>query len=696
MNRRTTAKKGRAAGEDVDATEKVASNDQVTRAADEAEVVQDGRLLDFISGTREMKDTPKEQVRQRIARALFHEYGISVEDMEADFSVSVGGRRRHVDIGIFRPGQPHAQENLRRVVICRPEPTQNKRGAVKMRDYDQAAKDLEEIKPFFEEVDSCQYGLWTNGLEFFFLKKKATKFQIDAEPIGDWPPGDESIGTRDVFSYARARRADPEMLRTAFRRCHNFIHGNEGMPKDAAFWQFLYLIFCKMHDERAARNRRHFWAGPQEQFTDAGRKEIQKRIQPLFREVKQEYKGIFRESDEITLSPRALAFMVSELAKYEFTRIDVDAKGAAYQEIVGTNLRGDRGQYFTPRGAIRLVVQILDPKEDERILDPACGTGGFLVATLAHMMDRLREAAKIRAEAETSEEFESLHARLRKFATNQLFGCDFDPFLIRASQMNMVMAGDGKGHLYHLNSLEFPNGHLAGVKSAERHIKLGTMDVVMTNPPFGSEIPITDESILKEYELAHGWEKVDDGSFRNTGRLQGSVAPEVLFIERCLTWLKPGGRMGIVLPNGILGNPAAEYIRYWILRNAWVLASVDLPVETFIVEANVNILTSLLFLKKKPPEVINREAMRGKRNDYPVFMAVAEKVGFDRRGNTLFKRSPIGEELTTDVEEVETITVGGRKVARTLRRKAKILDDDLPVIAERYRAFRRENREPGT
>jgi type I restriction enzyme M protein len=657
--------------------------------------VQDGRILDFISGTAELKDTPKEQVRQRIARALFHEYSISVEDMEGDYSVSVGGRRRRIDIAIFRPGQPHEQQNLRRVVVCRPEPIQAKRGAVKMRDYTQAAKDLEEIKPYFEEIDSCQYGLWTNGLEFFFLKKKATKFQVDAEPIGDWPPGDESIGTRDVFSHARARRADPEMLRTAFRRCHNFIHGNEGMPKDAAFWQFLYLIFCKMHDERSARDSRKFWAGPQEQFTDTGRKEIRKRIVPLFEDVKHEYKAIFRDSDEITLSPRALAFMVSELSKYEFTRIDVDAKGAAYQEIVGTNLRGDRGQYFTPRGAIQLAVQVLDPKENERILDPACGTGGFLVATLAHMMSRFREDAKVRAGAESSEEFESLHARLRKFATNQLFGCDFDPFLIRASQMNMVMAGDGKGHLYHLNSLEFPDGHLNGLKSAQRHIALGSMDVVMTNPPFGSEIPITDENILKNYDLAHVWEKLEDGGFRNTGRLHGSVAPEILFIERCLDWLKPGGRTGIVLPDGILGNPAAEYIRWWILRNAWVLASVDLPVETFVVEANVNILTSVLFLKKKPAALVKREALSGSQ-EYPVFMAVAEKVGFDRRGSKLYKRSPEGEELSKDVEEIETITVGRRKVIRTLRRKAKIIDDDLPVIANRYRGFRRDYPEPGT
>ena len=195
----------------------------------------------------------------------------------------------------------------------------------------------------------------------------------------------------------------------------------------------------------------------------------------------------------------------------------MDAKGAAYQQIVGTNLRGDRGQYFTPRGAIRLVVEILDPKEDERLLDPACGTGGFLVAALAHRIDKLREEERISAETETSEEFESLNRRLRRYAAKQVFGCDFDPFLIRASQMNMVMAGDGKGHLYHLNSLEFPEGHLDGVKPARRAARLGSIDVVMTNPPFGSAIPITDENILRPFQLAHLWERSGDGGFATPG-----------------------------------------------------------------------------------------------------------------------------------------------------------------------------------
>ncbi|HCZ13080.1 MAG TPA: restriction endonuclease subunit M, partial [Candidatus Accumulibacter sp.] len=150
-------------------------------------------------------------------------------------------------------------------------------------------------------------------------------------------------------------------LRTAFRRCHNYIHGNEGMPKDAAFWQFLYLIFCKMHDERSSGEQRVFWAGPYEPFSPEGQKEIRRRIVPLFEKVKHAYPDLFKGNEEITLSDRALAFIVSELSRYDFARTDVDAKGAAYQEIVGTNLRGDRGQYFTPRGAIRLVIQMLAP-----------------------------------------------------------------------------------------------------------------------------------------------------------------------------------------------------------------------------------------------------------------------------------------------------------------------------------------------
>lgn len=672
-----------------------------TSTADDADAIEDGKVLDYITG-KPVAENDKERVRQRIARALFHEYGISVDDMEPDFKVKVDGSNKKIDIAIFESGAEHMAENVRRLVVCQKELKLGDRGAYKMRDHEQAAKDLELLKDAMAACENCKYGLWTNGLEFFFFRVDRKRFDSKFIPIGDWPLSDESIGTRDVASHAKLRRADPEMLRTAFRRCHNFIHGNEGMPKDAAFWQFLYLIFAKMHDERKPNDARRFWAGRfekngqliDEQFDPAGQKAIRERIKPLFDEVKKKYSTVFRGNEEITLSDRALAFMVSELAKYDFGRTDVDAKGAAYQEIVGTNLRGDRGQYFTPRGAIKLMVSILDPKPNDRVFDPACGTGGFLTATLAHLAHKFQEERGIEPGAESTQDLVSIQARLGDFVKKNLFGADFDPFLVRAAQMNAVMASNAEANIFNINSLEFPAGHLPGIADAKKLAELGSMDVVMTNPPFGSDIPITDANILKHFELAHAWEKQSDRDYKNTGRLRASVAPEVLFVERAIDWLRSGGRLGIVLPSGMLGNAGDEVIRWWILRHCHVLAIVDLPVESFIAEAGVNILTSLVFLKKKTHAEVQADDL-GRSNDYRIFMAIAENVGVNRRGVTIYKRGPDGDELTTEIEKVERVRTNGSFVERRLRRREKVVDDDLPLIAAAYKEFRRKNPEPG-
>lgn len=669
--------------------------------------LEEGKLLDYITNDP-VKDTAKEQVRQRIARALFHEYGISVEDMVPDFKMKVDGRSKSIDIAIFDPGAKKTPENLRRVVICDKEPKTGSKGAYKMRDHKQAEKEFGLLYAVMgqQEAEGCRWGLWTNGLDFFFFEKEMTKFDVKFHPRGDWPMADGTLGSRTVASAAQLRRADRDMLLTAFRRCHNYIHGNEGMPKDAAFWQFLYLIFAKLHDERRPKDQPpRFWAGMfekqvgakkqfvDEQFDPEGQAAIRARIIQLVTEVAKKYKDtVFRDNPpRITLSDRALAFIVGELAKYDLGRTALDAKGAAYQELVKHNIRGDRGQYFTPRGPVDLMVEMLNPKPNERVMDPACGTGGFLVSTLKHIDRCLHNEANVPSGEESTDDFLSIQDRLIDFVEHNLFGADFDPFLVRAAQMNILMASNGQAQVFNMNSLEFPAGYLQGVSAAKATANLGTMDVVMTNPPFGSDIPINDPSILRHYELAHTWERTDTGGFRNTGRLQGSVAPEVLFIERCLDWLKPGGRAGIVLPDGILGNPGDEYIRWWLLRRCWVLASVDLPVEVFVWEANVNILTSLLLLKKKSEEVIRAEDL-GQQSDYPVFMAVAENVGFDRRGNLIYKRTPDGEDVVEDVEYRERIRVSGTSVERILRRKAKVIDDDLPAIAAAYIRFVQENR----
>ena len=656
------------------------------------ETLKEGEIMDFITG-KPVKDTPKERIRQEVARQLIFEYQIAPESMATDFRLTVEGKSRKLDIAIFEAGKDHDLETLVRAVVCRPAPNVGRKGVVKIRDFKQAETDLEELKGIMISADACEWGLWTNGLERFFLRREKRRFEYKFHPHGDWPMADGTMTTPDMHAETYVRPGEENALRRAFQRCHNFIHGNEGMPKDAAFWQFLYLIFAKMWDEKKNRGaKRQFFALPTEPFDDEGRMKIRARIKPIFEAVKKQYPTLFRANDEITLSDRALAYMVMELARYNFSRSDVDAKGAAYQEIVGSNLRGDRGQYFTPRRAVDLVVRILDPKPDEIAADIACGTGGFLVSILAHQLRRFREEYKRDLGDQT---MDGILDRLQDYARNKLFGADFDPFLVRAATMNVLMAANVEGNIFHMDSLAFPKSHLQGNDVAKQKIPFGSIDVLMTNPPFGSEIPITEPAILENNPLAIRSVKNKNGEWEEQVNRHNAVAPEILFISQAVKWLKPGGRMGIVLPNGILGNPGDEPVRTWILRHCWVLACVEVPVEAFIVEANVGILTSLLFLKKKTDAEMFAEA-QGHVHEYPIFMAVAEKAGVDRRGNVLYKRNPDGTEKLVTKMVTETVKLNGHTVTRQRKIVEPEIDDDFPIIGDAYEEFRRHNPLPGS
>src|SRR2546430_2020158 len=265
-----------------------------TETAEEGAPDTDDRIEDFIKDGELLKRTPIEEVRQRTARALEYEYHLSPDDMERDFPVRVTdaeGKKRlkRASIAIFDRGQPHTAQHLRRVVICRPEPRNGARGVTKIKDHKQADKELGELWDLMQAVPSCEHGMWTNGLDLFFLRKERSRFEDRPKPTVDWPPAEDYAATELVESEIRLRAADQYMLRTAFRRCHNFIHGNEGMPKDAAFWQFLYLIFAQMYDERHNRHRRRFYAPPGEPFDERGPKEVRDRVQPLFDAAKLEY-----------------------------------------------------------------------------------------------------------------------------------------------------------------------------------------------------------------------------------------------------------------------------------------------------------------------------------------------------------------------------------------------------------------------
>ncbi|MGY1948301.1 methylation-associated defense system DNA methyltransferase MAD2 [Nocardia asiatica] len=676
--------------------------DEVKDQRTTVDSLADDEIIDYITGDP-VKMRGNEEVRQEIARALFHEYGISVDDMARDFPIPIqvqGGRnsRKKADIAIFKPGTVHHLDNLQRVVVCKPKPKAG-RTATKIRTFQQAQQDLEELEVLLgtEKTPNAEYGMWANGIDFFFLHKVTSRFGAKFEPLANWPVAPDSVGTRSVASTAKLRRGEAAMLRTAFRRCHNYIHGNEGMQKDTAFWQFLYLLFAKIHDERTVKRTGQaprFYALHHEPFDGDGQKAIAARIKDLFTEVKTTYPH-FGNRDEITISPAAQAFIVGELASYDLSGTDMDVKGIAYQELVGTNLRGDLGQYFTPKGAVELMVDILEPKEHEIVLDPACGTGGFLRETLHHLLEQWKKQDGTVGLPDTEEQIQ----RLAAFTDRNLFGADFDQNLVRATTMSlMTLTGGTGGNVYHMDSLKFPFGDLAGNDRAQQRIPLGTVDVLMTNPPFGTDIKVEDPKTLNQYRegVARSWTRNRETGELEPGRSEvTAMSPEQLFIQRAVDWVRPGGRIGIVLPNGILSNPGPtdEAIRRWILDNCWVLASIELPVETFIVEANVNILTSLVFLKKKTDAERMAASMGGAVDDYSVFMAVAEKVGVDRRGNPLYRRSPDGELILATHEEVERIPINGRHVTRRLVRKGPIPDNDLPVIAQKYHEFRRMHEE---
>jgi len=268
----------------------------------------------------------------------------------------------------------------------------------------------------------------------------------------------------------------------------------------------------------------------------------------------------------------------------------------------------------------------------------------------------------------------------------------------------MILNNDGHGNILSFNSLEYPLmlGRASVVQlrreytdqpQAERpdpvrarlDAHLGTFDFVFTNPPFGAKIPVDEPRILAQFDLAHRWSQDHEGRWVKGPDFHKRVAPEVLFVERCVQWAKPGtGKVAIVLPDGILGNPDAEYIRYWILANCQVLASVDLPVEAFLPQVGVQ--ASLLFLRRKSQAEMDAEAM-GHVEDYAVFMAVAETVGHDRRGNTLHVRDADGAEAIF----TETYDVLRRRANRTVpikeTSKRKRVDDDLPRIAEAYQEY---------
>jgi type I restriction enzyme M protein len=638
-----------------------------------AVIVQQGKILDFIDGQTQREETPEEYVRQEIAKSLVREYGYPKKDIAVEFVLRVGSRKPRADLVIFAADATHTQDHAYIIVECKAQ-------TVKSSDRKEG---VGQLHSYLSASPNAQYGMWTNGLERFCYRKVLREGKWEWEEIPDLPSYGQTESDAERPRFDQLKPATSDALLFAFRRCHNYIAGNQGLQKPEAFWELLKLIFCKIHDERASPEV-EFYAGANERGGLNGPLKVKARIDNLFSEVKKDYPAIFPANETIALNPPVLAYLVSQLQMYSLLESDVDVKGHAYEEIVGANLRGDRGEFFTPRNVCNMAVAMLDPNENQLILDPACGTGGFLIAAMNWVIEKIRAAEIERWKGDIDRAEPRIQDRIKKFAEKFIVGIDFNPNLVKASKMNMVLNNDGAGGLYQANSLAHP---ATWDDQLRKRALLGQVDLIFTNPPFGSKIPVDDPAILEQYDLGHVW-YYDAASDRweMTGSLQKSQPPEILFIERCVRFLKPGtGRVAMVLPDGILGGPGTGYVREWILTHTRVLASIDLHPDTF--QPNVSIQTSILVLQRKTQQEIDLEKAARRKKDYNIFMAVANHIGHDKRGNKTYVRDRKGNEIFEENERKVKEYIDGKPVYRAIKTLDKVLDDNTQQIATVFRQW---------
>lgn len=597
-----------------------------------------GKIRCFVTG-KLRRDTPEENVRQRWARSLVEEYGYDLADIAVEFSIKMGTTRKRSDIVVFNEGCERNQDNIAVIVEA-------KRDSVAPSHKTQG---VAQLKSYMSATPVCKWGLWVGAEKVAFEKSSDGSIDeaTDIPRHGDVEPEPPTF-----------QQLIPAIdLKASLRRCHNYIYVNQGIQKAEAFHELQKLIFCKVLDEYEIAESLRFYVRNTELKTISGQTRLMDdRIRPLFAEVKKRYPYIFKANDEIELLPKVLAYVVSEFQRYAFLRTEADVKGAAYEELVGSNLRGDRGEFFTPRNVCRMTVQMvlsLFPSQkftSLKVLDCCCGTGGFLVETINQLRNTVEEFERSRG-GSAAEIRERVANRVKELAERNVFGMDINPFLVRTTQMNLVMHGDGSTNVFRGDSLASSSEW--DDQTAIQRINQEEFDIVVTNPPFGGNAHIDDPQILSRYELP----QLDAKSPRQR------MPAEQLFVEAALKYVKPGGYLGIVLPDSILNNPSLRFIRRWLLENTRIVASVDLPKETFAEGGGVPNPSVLVVQKLTRNEVLL--ARSGALNQYDIFMAIPQNVGIDKRGNPEYVRNRDGFVVLDDDDQPTR-------------------DDDLPGVAAMF------------
>jgi len=595
-------------------------------------LVPPGKIRCFITG-KLRKDTPEENVRQRWARSLVEEYGYPKEDVGVEVMVRIGRARKRTDIAVYTHDAAHRQENIVIAIEVKRDdtlPSDDKGGDGQLISYMAACP-------------ACRFGLWV-GSE----RRAYERLEGGVDRVTDIP----RFGADRPKRPLRDDLVQTHELKSVFRRCHNYIYANAGLQKAPAFHELLKLIFCKTFDEEESGDDLQFGVDPQERRSTSGQRRLmEERIGPLFRRVTDRYPFIFGDDDQIKLEERVVAYVVSEIQFLSLLDTETDVKGAAYEELVGANLRGDRGEYFTPRNvcdmAVRMAMSLFDQTKltSLKVLDCCCGTGGFLVSWLNNLHSLLLEQERSRPQRKGSPE-ERARRRVHDVCTRNLYGLDINPDLVRTCQMNLVLHGDGSSNIYRVDSTRTP-GEWDG--EAHRAVPYGAVDILFTNPPFGGDGKIDDGHVLDRYELPK-WE---------TKAPRSSMPAEHLFVETALGFVKPEGYLVILVPDSIVNNPGLRFIRSWLLRRTQIVASVGLPKTTFAASKGIK-NPSILIVRRLSPNGARQADAGFLQDPYNVFMSTPRTSGIDNQAKPVYRRQPNGQEMVDENgDKIRDDQIGG-------------------------------------
>lgn len=571
-----------------------------------------------------LMETPEEKVRQEYLLVLMNEYGFALDQIDEEVHLTGrGSASARADFVLWRTAQDKADENAPFIIVeCKSDNV-----TIKQHDYTQGEN--------YARICGAPFFVTHNSRETKYWRVKKDKVPGYTEEIENIPHGDAS--DKDIEELLSKLRAFKEKeFADLLHKCHNIIRNREKKDPAAAFDEIAKVLFIKVYVERSLLTRRN----KTNLFTvDVLKSQIAENpLDNLFQETKRAYAAdkIFENDERINLKPATGEAIVTELQKYNLSDTSEDVKGVAFERFLGRTFRGEIGQFFTPRTIVEFMVHMVDPQEGEIVCDPASGSGGFLIRVFEIVREKIladadREYNKFKMEVEKDsslsdtrrakklqDKFSEVQvsidqkregSRLWTLSNRCIYGTDANDRMARTSKMNMIMHGDGHGGVHHHDGFLNVNG-----------IFEGRFDIILTNPPFGSSVeptdkvqkvdidvdPIVEERYIKEYgdlyreaqkRVKAAVNKPIASLFELPKSDKAKIKTEVLFIERCLDLLKPGGRLGIVLPEGIFNNPSLAYVREFTEDRAFLRAVISLPQETFV-SSGASVKCSLLFLQK--------------------------------------------------------------------------------------------------